>query len=290
MLFEIKRLGFEAVELSFNLDSGMVEEIAGLAPEWGMKVNSLHNFCPVPEGLRRDRTMPDHYSMASLDEEERLAAVKHSKRTIETAQRLGAKAVVLHCGRVEVCDHTRRLIDIYNRGEKDSAEFRNLRSQMIEERAAAAARHVEQASKSVRELSSYAGPRGIVLGIETRFYYREIPAIDEIGTIIGAGENQRLGYWHDTGHAQLTENLGFTEHKDYLKRYGSRLIGAHLHGICGCQDHLAPVRGGVDFAMLKPYMKSDTLKVIEAHHPAEARELIESRIFIEDIYGAGPDT
>lgn len=286
LIFEIKQLGFEAVELSFNLDPGMVEGIAGSARKCNIRITSLHNFCPIPEGLERGRALPDHYSMASLDEEERLKAVKYSRRSIETAERLGAKAVVLHCGRVEVCDHTRELIDIYERGGRDSPEFSGLQSRMIEERARSSGKHINQALKSVKELNAYASAKGILLGIETRFYYREIPNIDEIGIILNGAGCSQLGYWHDTGHAQLMENLGFLKHADFLERYGSRLIGVHLHGISGCRDHLAPVRGGVDFPMLGTYLNKNTLEVIEAHHPASAEELVQSRILIGNIYGA----
>ncbi len=96
--------------------------------------------------------------------------------------------------------------------------------------------------------------------------------------------NSQVYYWHDTGHAQLMENLGMARHKDFLEQYGSRLIGIHLHDILDCQDHLAPLQGKIDFQMLKPYLKKDSLKVIEAHHPASAEDLIKSRNFISEIY------
>ena len=80
------------------------------------------------------------------------------------------------------------------------------------------------------------------------------------------------------------ENLGLAKHKDFLERYGRRLIGAHLHDILGCQDHLSPSQGKIDFSMLKPYLKKNVLKVIEAHQPASAEELISSRKFISQLY------
>jgi sugar phosphate isomerase/epimerase len=284
LLFEISQLGFKAIELSFNLSSEMVDKIADLSHKLKISIESLHNYCPIPDGLSRKQALPDYYSLASLDKEERFLAVKYAKVSIDTASRLGAKVVVLHCGRVEIADYTRQLINFYNQGKNNSAEFLELKEKMLRERALEAEKFLAQTLISIEELNAYAKVKGVLLGIETRFYHREIPSINEIEVILDKFINSQVYYWHDTGHAQLMENLGLARHKDFLERYGGRLIGVHLHDIMGCQDHLAPLQGEIDFTILKPYLKENTLKIIEAHHPATAEELIKSRNFISKIY------
>ena len=284
LLFEISQLGFKAVELSFNLSSIMVEQLARQARKLDVKIVSAHNFCPVPDGLSREIALPDYYSLASVDEHLRILALKFTKRSIDTVSSLGAKVLVLHCGRVEIPDYTRQLINLYNQGRKDSTEFRELREKMICQREQESAKFFGQALKSLDELNAYAKLKDVLLGVETRFYYREIPHIDEIGVILNKFSNSQIYYWHDTGHAQLMENLGLARHEDFLKRYSQQLIGVHLHDILGCQDHLAPLQGEIDFRMLKPYLKKDSLKIIEAHFQASAADLVKSRNFISGIY------
>ena len=284
LLFEISQLGFKSIELSFNLSSEMVDEIAHSARRLNINIGSLHNYCPIPDGLSRKQALPDCYSLASLDEEERFLAIKYTKRSIDTASRLGARAVVVHCGRVEAPDYTRQLINLYDQGKNNCREFLEIKEKMFGERAAVADKFLKQALISIEELNAYAKLKGVLLGIETRFYYREIPNINEIGIILDKFSDSQVYYWHDTGHAQLMENLGLLKHKDFLERYGRRLIGVHLQDIFGCQDHLAPSKGQIDFSMLKPYLNKNTLKVIEAHHPATAEELIQSRNFISQVY------
>jgi len=286
LIDEIKKLGFREVELSFNLTDTILQGVSALVRENQIRVASLHNFCPIPQGLRREEALPDCYSMASCNEEERKAALKFTRRTIDTASSLGAQAVVLHCGRVEMPDATRELIELYNRGEKESDKFRALREDVERKRKSQAGPFFENTLRSLEELSRYAQKLGIALGVETRFYFCEIPSFQELGIILEELKGSKVFYWHDTGHAQVREHLGFEKHKEYLQAYAARMLGIHLHDVSGCRDHLAPSRGKIDFAFLKPYLNNACLRVIEAHHPATAEDLQAAKAFLGRVlYG-----
>jgi len=288
LIFEIKGLGFSRVELSFNLNLPMVKEIEALVKSGEIQVSSVHNYCPVPCGSSRQAGLPDCYSMSSCDEQERRQALNFTKLSIDNASRLNAKAVVLHCGRVEITDDTKQLAELYSRGLGESEEFNSLKREFSALRQAKAGVFLDNTLKSLDELNKYARGAGILLGIENRIYFREIPSFEETGIILKKFKGSSLCYWHDTGHAQVMENLGFARHEDYLDSYAAQMIGIHLHDLLGCHDHHAPGKGEFDFKRLKKYLKEETLKVIEAHHPATAEDLRQAVSFLkENIYGNG---
>lgn len=270
MLKEIRDIGFNKIELNFTLTSKDISDIASVKDGLGIEVTSLHNFCPIPVESSITDASPDYYPLSSLDEGLRGKAVNATKKTIETAKRLSARAVILHLGRVEIRDKTRKL-----GGNLDHASrHAKIKSKMLEERREKSAGHFEQALKSLNELSGFAKKAGITLGIENRFYYREIPSPDEMQIILDTFKDDHIGYWHDVGHAQISENVGLYNHKkDYLDRFSHRMVGMHLHDSKDIDDHRAPAQGNFDFSILKPYIKKDTLLVLEPQFPASPREI-----------------
>ncbi len=77
---EIKNLGFDTLELCF---SHTQRELNQIYKDQGIRVASLHNYCPIPDGLLRKKALPDCYSLSSPNNTERTKAVKFTKRTIQ---------------------------------------------------------------------------------------------------------------------------------------------------------------------------------------------------------------
>ena len=153
---EVKLIGFNKLELNFTLTKELVEEFVLLQKEGSIKVVSLHNYCPIPIGLTPKIALPDYYSLASLDEEQRKEAVKNTRISIDTARRIGASVVVFHAGRVQMKDRTVDLIALYDKGKKDKPEYTKIKEEFIRERASKIKPHLEQILKSIGELLKHA--------------------------------------------------------------------------------------------------------------------------------------
>lgn len=267
---EIKGLGFDTVELNFALTESVVEEILSMKERGEIKVSSLHNICPLPPEVAPERASPDYYSLSSPDETERRRAVKAAENTMIYAKRLGARAVVLHAGRIDMKDRTRDLASLRD----EPGRFESLRSEIIRQRAEHGKAYFDNAVRSLEELVPFANGLDVSIGVENRYYYREIPVLEEFEALFAHFRPGDLYYWHDVGHAEVFERLGLARHKELLRRFSGRLLGMHLHDIIGpITDHRAPGKGTFDFSIVKPYIKPEMILVMEVHEPATAQDI-----------------
>lgn len=284
---DILRLGFRKVELNFQFVEEKLEDVFRLVEDKEVEVTSVHNFCPPPEESIKFGMMPDFYNIASVSEEERKNAVFFTNRSIDTVAALKAKAVVLHSGYVDIESRTKDLIRIYRKEGPNGAKYKKIKSELFEERRSRARIHLESLMDSLSEVLRHAEKRGVVLGIENRNYYREMPIVEESEAIFRGFKGKPVGYWHDTGHAEILEVLGFYPRGYHIGKLGNKLRGIHFHDVHELKDHQAPFQGSVDFKSLKAYYNSDVIPVVEVHGFAKEDELLKGSQKLETLLKGG---
>jgi sugar phosphate isomerase/epimerase len=264
LLDEHLRLGFRRLEAYCLHTPDSLEELGREARTRDMEITSVHSPCPiaVDEQGRRGRWGD---WLASTNATDRTYAVDTIKKTIDAAAELGARGIVIHLGTTSVFSRQRTIVDTIQREGRNSPAHLQLVEQARKEREANAGPHLDAAIASIRALGEHALGTPVRLGVEARDGYQEIPSLDEMAQVLGACDGLPVGYWHDAGHGAKLEYCGFVEHEEYLRRYGDRLVGMHVHDTQGARDHRAPGQGGTDFAMLARYVKPDTILTLELH-------------------------
>jgi len=81
--------------------------------------------------------------------------------------------------------------------------------------------------------------------------------------MLSLGDGKGFGVQYDIGHAVVLDELGLVKHEEWLKRFGSRIIGVHIHDVKGITDHLAPGLGQVNFGKIVSYLPENCLKTLE---------------------------
>ncbi len=172
------------------------------------------------------------------------------------------------------------------RGLAGTEKFLRLRERVRSRRARLERPYLENVVRSLRELAPSAEGLGVRLGLETRYHPWEIPSFPEIGELLDSVASPALGYWHDLGHAAVRETLGDEPALSYLERYGTRLIGMHIHDVVVTRDHKAPGEGEMDFSPYRPWLAAKGIhKVFEVHPGATPEEIIRGRILLENLVG-----
>lgn len=262
MLREIRDLGMEYAELSHGIRISLLPGIFDAVAAGEIKISSLHNYCPLPMGV--DRAAPNIFQFSSKDRRERENAFRYSIKTLETAARVNAPVVVLHVGRIDMKDFTDDMLEMVQKGLRETDKYSKICDTMVEKRERKRVEGMELAAEMVNSLIGKAKELGVRLGIENRECLEEIPVESDFGLLLQEIGSPSVGYWHDTGHAQIKENLGFLHHAMFLQSMADKLIGFHIHDVeFPGRDHRVPGTGTVDFAALKPMVKPGHVKVFE---------------------------
>lgn len=247
MVDEILSAGFHAIELSYDLRRDLVEGVEARVREGAVQVVSVHAFCPVPLGVARGH--PELWLPATDDPGERRKAVQHLTDTIRFAGAVGACAVVVHGGYVRMKNRSARLIRLAAAGRRDGWLWRWHWSAALRERERRVARHLDALRASLEELQPALAEYGVRLALENLPSWEAVPSECEAESLLSGLPSEQFGIWHDFGHGQIRENLGWTNHRRMLERLLDHVVGFHVHDVAPpATDHVLPPDGMIPFA------------------------------------------
>jgi sugar phosphate isomerase/epimerase len=272
---EILALGFERLELGYDFRVDLLPGLLSRIQSGAVRVDSLHAPCPIPLGLPAGH--PEYYTPADTREAERIIAVRLIRDTLHMAADLGARAVVVHAGNVDMTPYSYRLLDLQNSAHPERWYNRwrtnRWRAQLELKRLKGAPPHLAALSRSIEELLPDLEALRVVLAIENLPTWESIPTESELGTILERFPSPWLGAWYDIGHGVTRERLGFSNPRRWLDKLEPRLAGMHIHDVDPKNnDHLAPGAGSQDFKPFRKWAQKDILRVVEVRPglPAEA--------------------
>ena len=272
MLLEIKtQLGFDLIELGHGIRLSLMPGIQQMFDSGQVRFSSLHNFCPLPVEVMM--AAPDCYQFSAGSSEERERAVKQTLQTIDFAVRLNAPFVVLHLGQVNMAPVTDHLIKLATNGAYLSRKYVRLKVDAVRKRERIAPAYLQRVKDCLRRIIEHAASKKVRLALEGRRGYEEIPTERELPALLDELSSPQLGYWHDFGHSQIKENLGFIDHTEWLRSIGPRAFGCHVQDcVWPAKDHETPFTGDVNFKKLVPLLPTNCLFVWEMspNKPADA--------------------
>lgn len=292
MLQEMAGLGFEWVELSHGIRITLVPGILKAVEEGVVKVASCHNFCPLPTGVMH--AAPNLYVPSSADARERDQWMRHSKRTLDFAHQVKARKVVLHLGSVEFFwFNPAGKVEAYIEAHPGvdlaaDAGYGKLLSKSLAKLKARMPAYWENTKQGLAELLPYAAQKGVLLGFENREKFEELPLdADHPDLITAMAKPGACGYWHDTGHAQIKQNMGLLNHREHLEKNAPNAIGFHLHDVTAeGRDHHAIGTGKIDFEMVSSFWRPEHTLVIELSPRLTPEEVLSSKKRVDQLVAA----
>lgn len=284
MLEEIVSLGFDTVELGYGLTPTQVDGLEPWISSGRIKVSSIHAYCPasIP-----GRSGPEIYSICDpIDHARGRHGIAAAKATADFAASVGARAVVLHAGRVPIYRHIRKLADLAAAGAIGTPAYQKQIARIQKKRDRYAKRHFDILCEALDEILPHFEQLGITLGLENLPTYDAMPNEPEMQTLVECFDTKAFGYWHDIGHAQIRQNLGFIHHAGVVSRFSKKIVGLHIHDVkFPTTDHCMPPDGTVDFTIVSSLINSGIPFVLEPARGSDASSIKTAVRFLSDLWG-----
>lgn len=292
MLREIAGLGFEYVELSHGIRITLVPGVLRAVEEGVIKVASTHNFCPLPTGIVQPA--PNLFEPSNREHREHDQWLRHTKRSIDFAAQVKARVLVCHLGSVKFfwfnpARNVRHYLHHHpDAGRKgDDTAYAELLAKSLAKLRKRMGPFWEKTKASINEVLDYASQRGIRLGFENREKFEELPLdADHMELLNALPPTAPVGYWHDTGHADIKEGMGLLAHRAHLEKMAPRLIGFHLHDVdADGHDHQPIGSGHIDFKMVSSFWRPEHLITIELSPRLTVDEVRSSKEHVDALLG-----
>jgi sugar phosphate isomerase/epimerase len=289
MLREMADLGFTHVELSHGIRITLVPGILKALEEGMIQVGSTHNFCPLPPGV--NQAAPNLYECSSRDGREREQWLRYTKRSLDFAAQVKAKVLVCHLGSVvffwlNPVRHLERHLRYHpEAGRTGEAGYKALAEKALAKLRKRMGPFWDNTRASILKVLDYAKERNVKLAFENREKFEELPVDPDFGQLFsGLPEGALAGYWHDTGHAEIKQDLGLLEQRLQLAANESRLLGFHLHDVSADgHDHQPVGSGRIDFQMISEFWRPHQILVLELGPKTTVDEVKSSKARIEAL-------
>lgn len=269
---EILDLGVAGVELGYQMGEPQVAGVRRRVASGALRVASVHAYCPFPPGAPGGH--PELYLIASRDDDDRAMAVMLLQRSLSLAAEVGAHAVVVHAGRIDVSPDSRALIDAAEDDGVDGRRYLKLRQRNQRRRARRAGKHLDALRRSLDALLPNCTAGRVKLCLENLPAWEAVPTEEEMLDLMRQYAGAPLAYWHDLGHGQVRGNLGWIDHRAWAERLLPYTCGLHIHDVHPLtHDHLVPGAGKLPFEDFAWYGPSAVLKVLEPAPGTPAAEI-----------------
>ncbi len=261
MIGELLEMGFDHVELGFDLTPNLVPGTCAMIKAGRVKADSVHAYCPLPPV---PYASPEPFTLAASDPVVRANAVHYLENTIRFAAEIDAKVVVAHAGNVEMRPITPKLVELVASGKQYEDAYEKLRMKLLIDREKAVGKQIAHLYAGIEKLLPLLERTRRVLALEILPTWEAIPSEVEMDKLFTHFNSPWLRYWHDMGHGQIRENLGLSSHVRWIQRLSPWLAGMHIHDVIPpSSDHVMPPSGAIRFPLFRDIARGDIIRVLE---------------------------
>lgn len=253
-----QQMGFEDFVACVAAPTVPVAKILETAAAAGSRIRALRFSEPFSGAVNPDQ--PGFAKLASPDSSVRRRSLDTILETLRSLGRSSLRTLVIDAGLVAFPGGKQLATTIKAQAEDSREDLAKLLERASKERASRVGDHLEALVRSMFEIEQAC--EGLRVAIVTPDSPLGVCLPDELDLALSERPKAQRAYWHETCAAKALERLGVVAQDVWLDRFGSKMVGVMLSDSIGGEGGQAPGLGEVDFKRVKPYLTTETARIM----------------------------
>ncbi len=252
------------------------------------QIVALENFNPRPPRLPKNSIAAHTLDLGAKDSATRMAATEASMLSLNAANAIGAKQLILHCSSLDIGKFRASIMSSWQKGKFQDPNLQRIIGLAMDKRPQICAPVMDAWKKSLDAILSEAQDNDIKIILRTPVFPWDFPNRDDLKTLFSEFKGSPLQVYYDSARLYCHEVLAMESTFEWRSSFSEHLAGYHINDSINFTLGHLPGQGSVPFDLLFKEVQVEKIHTIRARAPQSQEHLLTAIEYLKQLGIDGP--